>query len=251
MTSLDLINTVDHRPYQLPKGHWVMKQSWHDLLFAHWPVQASELLPLIPEGLELELWEGKPWISIVPFRMSGIRLRGIPPIPFTSRFPELNVRTYVTCKGKQGVYFFSLEASSRLAVEAARAFFHLPYMNAQISVKQEGQFIRYSSKRTDRRGNPALFSGSYRAITPEVFTAAQGTLLQWLTERYCLYASNNSGELFIGEIHHLPWGLQQAELYTDVNTMAGSHGIVLPEVEPLLTFTKRLEVLIWPIKKIQ
>lgn len=142
MTNRDIIKTTEHRPYALPKAPWMMKQIWHDLLLAHWPVNANDFKSMIPHELELELWEGKPWVSIVPFHMSGVRLRGFPPIPFTSRFPELNVRTYVTYQGKPGVYFFSLDATNRLAIETARALFHLPYMKARISVEREGDFIR-------------------------------------------------------------------------------------------------------------
>lgn len=250
MSNRDIIKTTDHRPYAMPKGSWVMKQIWHDLLFAHWPVSADELKPLIPQGLELELWEGKPWVSIVPFHMSGIRLHGLPPIPFTSRFPELNVRTYVTCNNKPGVYFLSLDATHRLAIETARTLFHLPYMKARISVEHVGEFIHYHSERKDSRGRAAVFAGKYRATDGKAFYAEPGTLLHWLTERYCLYTSNSKGEILIGDIHHLPWGLQEAGLYSEVNSMAKSHGIVLPEVAPLLTFTKQLDVLIWPLKKV-
>jgi uncharacterized protein YqjF (DUF2071 family) len=238
MTNHGILHTTDHRPYALSKGPWLVKQVWHDLLFAHWPVSLDEIKPLIPKGLELELWEGKPWISIVPFHMSGIRLRGLPPLPFISSFPELNVRTYVIYEGKPGVYFFSLDATNRLAIETARTWFHLPYMRARIFVKRAADYIQYYSERKDRRGRSAIFSGSYRAIDSKVFNAEPGTLLHWLTERYCLYTSNPNGEIMVGDIHHLPWDLQEAELHSEVNSMAESHGITLPEIAPLLTFTK-------------
>jgi uncharacterized protein YqjF (DUF2071 family) len=250
MNNRGIINKTEHRPYDLPTGTWVMKQIWRDLLFAHWPVKANELKPFIPHGLELDLWDGEPWISIVPFLMSGIRFRGLPPIPFTSRFLELNVRTYVTCRGKPGVYFFSLDATNRLAVETARALFHLPYMKARMSLERAGNIIRYTSNRIDQRGRSAAFTGNYKATNTEVFHAEPETLIHWLTERYCLYTSNRKGEILIGDIHHLPWNLQEAELDCEINTMAEAHHIALPKIAPIVTFTKRLDVFIWPIKKV-
>ena len=107
-----------------------MAQTWHDLLFAHWPVDARLLRPLLPPELHIDAFEGHAWLAVVPFRMTGVRLRGAPAVPGLSSFPELNVRTYVTCGAKPGVWFFSLDAGNSLAVAIARAWFHLPYFRA-------------------------------------------------------------------------------------------------------------------------
>ena len=93
-----------------------MAQTWHDLLFAHWRVSAAALRPLVPEGLAIDEFDGSAWLAVVPFRMSGVRLRWTLALPWLSVFPELNVRTYVTYKGKPGVWFFSLDAGNPLAV---------------------------------------------------------------------------------------------------------------------------------------
>jgi uncharacterized protein len=108
-----------------------MAQSWYDLLFAHWPVDAAMLRPHIPAKLEIDTFDGRAWLGIVPFSMTGVRLRWTPPLPWLSAFPELNVRTYVTAQRKPGVWFFSLDAASALAVAAARLSFHLPYFRAR------------------------------------------------------------------------------------------------------------------------
>lgn len=94
-----------HRPWALPNLPWTMKQIWSNLLFAHYPIKFEVLRKLVPEALHLDSYNGMCWIGVVPFRMSGIRLRGLPSIPGTDQFPELNVRTYVTLDGKPGVYF--------------------------------------------------------------------------------------------------------------------------------------------------
>ena len=220
-----------------------MKQIWHDLLFAHWPLPADSVRSLVPAQLGLDAFDGACWIGVVPFRMSGIRGRGLPPLPGLSRFPELNVRTYVTYGGKPGVYFFSLDAANLPAVWAARAFFHLPYFHANMISEERSTTIHYSSS---RRRTSAEFRGRYRPIAP-VQLRKPGSLEHWLTERYCLYTVH-AGAVYRGEIHHQPWPLQEANAELETNTVAAAAGISLPDTPPSLLFAKRLEVLIWPLR---
>jgi hypothetical protein len=234
---------VGHRPWPLPFGPWVMMQTWHDLLFAHWPISAATMRELVPSQLELDLWEHSCWVGVVPFWMSGVRIRGCPPIPGASRFPELNVRTYVTYGGKAGVYFFSLDAASRAAVWAARRFYHLPYYRARMETARTGEEVAYHSLRLESGGE---FRGTYRPTDP-VERRARGTLEHWLTERYCLYTVH-AGRVYRGEVHHEPWPLQDAQAEIAVNNVATAAGLVLPEAE-LLHFARRLDVLIWPLRE--
>jgi uncharacterized protein len=222
-----------------------MTQTWHDLLFAHWPVDAAVLRSLIPERIPLDLYAGQAWVGVVPFHMSGIRGRGMPVIPGLSRFPELNVRTYVTIGDKPGVFFFSLDAASHAAVWGARRFYHLPYFFAGMSVRAEQNNILYSSR---RQGGEAEFRATYAPIEP-VKLCHRGSLEHWLTERYCLY-STHKGKVFRCEIHHQPWPLQCARADIAMNTMASAAGIMLPGIPPLLHFASRLEVLIWPLQTV-
>ena len=222
-----------------------MAQTWHDLLFVHWPISPEVLRPLVPPELPLDTFDGRCWVAVAPFHMSGIRSRGLPPIPGASRFPELNVRTYVSLDGKPGVFFFSLDAASSLAVWAARTFYRLPYFHAAMSVKVVDDTIDYVSRRT--QGNAEL-RARYRPIAP-VQLRAKGTLEHWLTERYCLYTIG-SGRVYRAEIHHQPWPLQDAAAEFEINTMATAAGILLPQDAPLLHFSQRLEVLIWPLRQV-
>lgn len=237
------LQSLAHRPWPLPRGPWVMAQRWHDLLFAHWPVTPSEMRPLVPRELDLDLFDGQCWVGVVPFWMSGVRARGTPAIPGVSRFAELNVRTYVRSGGKPGVYFFSLDAASRLAVAAARAFYHLPYFFANMSLEWDGEAIVY---RSARFAEPAEFCGRYGPVAP-VMLRQPGSIEHWLTERYCLYTVHR-GRVWRGEIHHAPWPLQDAFAEIDVNTVARTAGIELPDGKPLLHFARQLEVLIWPLR---
>jgi len=238
-----------HRPWPLPAGPWVMAQSWHDLLFAHWPVPAKTLRELIPAGLEIDTHNGCAWVGVVPFRMSGVRLRATPALPWLSSFPELNVRTYVTHHGKPGVWFFSLDAGNFLAVQIARSWFHLPYFCARMRLQSTDGRIQYQSQRTHRGAPPAILHARYRPIGAPSH-AVPGTLEHFLTERYCLYTADAHGRLIRGEIQHAPWPLQSAEAEIAENSMAQAAGIVLPAAEPLLYFAERQDVIVWPPTRI-
>jgi len=219
-----------------------MQQTWHDLLFAHWPLPSDALRSLVPPQLPLDTYNGQRWVGIVPFWMSGVRPRGIPAIPGLSQFPELNVRTYVTLGGKPGVYFFSLDAASHLAVWGARSFFHLPYFYADMRVEFTGDEVAY---RSARRRSDAELHARYAPQSPTRF-GAPGTLEHWLTERYCLYTVHRDN-IYRCEIHHAPWPLQDGSAQISINTTAAAAGIQLPDTPPLLHFSKRQEVLIWPL----
>lgn len=226
-----------------------MAQSWHDLLFAHWPVEVDLVRNKIPNALSLDTFGGQAWIGVVPFRMSGVRLRGTPAVPRLSAFPELNVRTYVSAEGKSGVWFFSLDAANRIAVEVARAWFRLPYFQARMSCELEREAVNYSSLRQDDRAPAAKLLARYKP-QGAAFTAKTGTLEHWLTERYCLYTQNRRGEILRSEIHHPPWSLQAAEAEIVENSMAQAAGVALPSITPLLHFSRRQDVLVWPLRKI-
>jgi hypothetical protein len=228
-----------HRPWPLPSKPWQWRQSWRDLLFAHWPVPAAALRARVPARLTVQEFDGTAWIGVVPFRMAGVMRRPLPDLPGISAFPELNVRTYVELDGKPGVWFFSLDATNPLAVWAARRFFHLPYYRARMSLLESSDGFRYSSARAG-----AEFAGTY-APTSSPYLAKPGSLEHWLTERYCLYAQEPGGAILRNEVHHAPWPLQSARATIECNTMAESHGLPLAGPPALLHFAKRLDVVVW------
>jgi uncharacterized protein YqjF (DUF2071 family) len=220
---------------------------WHDLLFMHWPVPADLLRPLLPPGLELDTYGSEAWIGVVPFRMTGIRPRYTPTLPWISAFVELNVRTYVTRDGKPGVWFFSLDAANPVAVRMARWQFHLPYFDARMRSIPAGDGMHYASARTHRGAPAATFTAHYRP-TGDVYRSRPGDLDHWLTERYCLYSADARGQIHRGDIHHAPWPLQHAEAEIETNTMTDWLGIDLPDTAPLLHFARRLEVVAWLLR---
>jgi hypothetical protein len=239
------LERVDHRPWPLPDGPWVMGQTWEELLFAHWRVPAEALRSRLPAGLELDLFQDEAWIGVTPFRVTGLRARGLPPLPLLSSFLEVNTRTYVTVGGKPGIWFFSLDAASELAVLAARRGYKLPYFRADMRAGWSGGRLSYESRRRDPEGAPAAFRARYRP-NGDVLEADASSLAHFLTERYCLYAADG-GRLKRAQIHHEPWPLQPAEAEIAENTMPPP-GIELLDDEPLLHFSARLDVVIWPLE---
>lgn len=234
---------VDHRPWALPGRVWIARQTWRDLLFAHWPVPAAAVRRLVPAGLNVDEHEGTSWVGVVPFRMTGVAPRGVPDLPGFSAFPELNVRLYVERGGQPGVWFLSLDADNALAVWGARRFFHLPYFRAHMSITERDGRFDYSCV---RRSRPALrFEGRYGPTAPPAaLPAAPGTLEHFLTERYCLYAQAPGGALERTEVHHLPWPLQPASAEIACNELLAPHGLAVSG-PPLLHFARALEVAVW------
>ena len=217
---------------------------WCDLAFLHWPVPAQALRPLIPAALEIDTYDGRAWIGVVPFRMEGVRLRAAPPVPTTHAFSEINVRTYVRAGDRVGVWFFSLDAASRLAVRGARYLYNLPYFDADITVTANEPAIRYASRRRHRDAPAASFEAQYRPVGVR-YEASPGTLDHFLVERYCLFLHDQKRGLGLLDIDHSPWPLQRGECNVITNTMAAAAGIALPLDPPVVHFARELDVLAW------
>src|SRR5829696_6753840 len=122
-----------------------MGQTWHDLLFAHWPVDPAALRRVVHPSIPIDTWDGQAWIGVTPFDIRGARVRGVPPLPVASSFPELNVRTYATIDGRPGIHFLSLDAANVAAVYAARRLYRLPYWRARMEIDSSGGVVSYRS----------------------------------------------------------------------------------------------------------
>jgi uncharacterized protein YqjF (DUF2071 family) len=234
-----------------PDGQPIMHQDWGKLLFMHWRISEESLRPLIPERLQIDKFDGSAWIAVTPFTMWDIRAFPpyLPPVPGLSSMHELNVRTYVHLDGVPGVWFFSLDANSSVAVMTARAFFHLPYFNAEMELEEKGESILYSSSRAAHGDAPrAEFDATWEIGETLPFTHP-GSLEFFLTERYCLYSAHKE-KLYRCRIYHQPWPLQKAELSTLNSTMIESHGLPSPKDEPLLHYAEEISVDIWPLAEV-
>jgi uncharacterized protein YqjF (DUF2071 family) len=230
-----------HRPWPLPDRPWLMAQTWNHLLFAHWEVPRAHMERLLPPALELDLYDGTAWLGVTPFVITGARVRGTPPLPWLSSFPELNVRTYVRVDGRPGIWFLSLDAARVAAVAGARVTYRLPYYHAAMRAPLRGDVVRYESHRTGSR--EASFRADYGPAGPEL-ERVDGTLERWLAERYCAFVVDDRGRPWEVDIHHRPWPLQPATAHIEANSMGRPLGLDLSG-PPLLHYSRRQDTLIW------
>lgn len=290
------LRQTKHRDRPPPGRPWAMSMRWTDLLFMHWPIEPGLMRQAVPGDFDLDLFDGKAWVGIVPFQMQATRPRVLPPIPqrimpvSPSSFPELNVRTYVTINHKEngltrqlpGVFFFSLDAASKLAVRLARLGFNLPYFDAKMQIRKEDGWTHYQSRRTHYGASPARFAASYRpkpkktvyreseainqstkrervpqatekarhSLTLCAPTSQPGSFEHFLTERYRLFTLGRKGRgVRIGEIAHQPWPLQEAECEVSACEMTNGLGFELPSREPILHYADQLDVVAWLPKR--
>lgn len=193
-------------------------QRWRELLFVHYTFDADAVRALLPAGLELDTWQGKAWVGVVPFAMLGVRPSWL---PVGLSFLETNVRTYVHHQGKPGVYFFSLEAGSWLAVQAARIGWGLPYFHARMHCEREGRRLRYHSER--RASGPARALSADYEHADATSLAAPGSLDEFLLERYLLF-SEHRGRLSMGQVHHAPYPMAEVTLHAWHDTLVDAVG---------------------------
>jgi uncharacterized protein YqjF (DUF2071 family) len=235
---------LEHRPWPIDPRPWTIAQTWEDLLFAHWPVPAEQVREHVPAQLEIGEHDGSAWVTVAPFRLTNLRTRGTLPLPRVSSFLELNVRTPVVGPdGRPGIWFFSLDASSLLAVELARYTYKLPYFHARMSATRHGEWIDYESARI---AEPArVFSGRYQP-DGEPRHAEPGSLESFLMEHYCLYTTDRRGRLYRAEIHHEPWPLQPAEGEIELASLSP----IELRGEPICWFSRRQDVVIWALASV-
>ncbi|TWT16051.1 YqjF family protein [Planomicrobium sp. CPCC 101079] len=221
---------------------WIMTQEWHHVLFMHWALAPQLVKPNIPDELQLDLYGGHAWISVVLFKAKGTRPRLLPPIPGARTYLELNVRTYVKYKGKSGVFFFSLDADSPLAVKTASTGNFLPYRHAKMSFKRYRETWRFKSKRTHKGSFPEILDLSFRTISPPI---AKSGLENWLTERYCLWTKPKD-QLFRVDIKHSPWQLAYVKGTVYRNTMASFLPVTFPQELAIAHYSEMKKVRFFP-----
>jgi uncharacterized protein len=228
---------------------WIMYQGWRNLLFYSWPVTSTVLARLLPPGLPVDEYQGSGWVSLVPFRMYDLHLRYLPPIPGTSTFPEVNLRTYVRLRGELGVFFFSIDAASCLGAIVARAVFHLPYFRARIRLEEEGSEFRIRSVRRLRAGAPpAQLIASWRP-RGTLHRPTAGSLEYFLSERYASFAQGPPGELYRGALLHSDWRVQDADVELSVSTLVEAAGLAPPR-DAVCHFSPGVDTYVCPLQRV-
>lgn len=226
-----------------------MYQSWDSLTFLHWKYPASAVQPLIPAGLELELYDGAAWVGLVPFVLRGVRVEGLPRLPGFGAFPETNVRTYVRGPdGVTGVWFFSLDAARLTAVIGARTGFGLPYFWAKMNVNVQPGVVAYASRRI-WPGPPAAMSAEIEPgeqIPPERLTSFD----HYLTARFRLI-SVRRGACVSSRVEHAPWPLRRARLLRLEQNLVEAAGLPAPAGPPVIHYSEGVAVRVGAVERVQ
>ena len=233
----------------------LMHQNWHHLLFLHWEIPPAELQRLIPPELTIDTFDGKAYVGLVPFTLTGVSPVMTPPLPWISDFHEVNVRTYVHRNGRDpGLWFFSLDASSAIAVAAARAAYKLPYFHSTIELTASTDVIPrvdFTSQRNDPQGTmPANSRISYQPMDGIVTHASPGTIEHFLIERYILYTTDSDHRLHRARVHHEPYPVQRADLFDLDETLIWAAGIKRSEVIPMRHYAREVNVKIYPLERL-
>jgi len=218
-----------------------LHMGWRDVLFASWPVDPAGVDPHVPDAMTLDTYDGRAWLSVVPFTNVDVRPSWLP-TGWGLPLPELNLRTYVVCEDVPGVYFFSLDAQGVLGVLGARTVHHLPYYYARISLARDDGRIRFRSRRLHPGSRPVHLRATY-GPTGEQFAAQTGSLAVFLTERYRYYTGDQRGAVRYADVSHEPWPLYDADVRFDENTLFEANGFAQPDAEPVHYYSPGVDTL--------
>ncbi len=245
-----MVATMDRlAPTRRPDGRPAGFQRWRTLAFLHWEVPVEAVAALLPAGLAVDTFEGRAYVGVVPFTMRDVSPWWSPSVPGVSNFHELNVRTYVASGDRPGVWFFSLDAASSIAVIAARTGWHLPYHRASMEVEIEGDEVRYRSRRLWPGPKPAELDVRYR-IGESIGEAAPGTFEHFLAERYLLFATGG-GHLRIGQVHHRPYPLHRAEVLEVRESVVAAAGLPATSGPPHVLYSPGVDVDVFPLAPLE
>ncbi|WP_137682268.1 YqjF family protein [Haloarcula mannanilytica] len=216
----------------------LLTMTWQDVGFMHWPVEPEIVGATLPDGLAVDTYDGRAWLSVVPFQMADIRPRGS---PIGRSFGELNLRTYVVADGTPGVYFYNLDADDRLSVTLARQLFQLSYYRASMQIRADGDSVEFQSRRTSSRAPPADFHATYGPTGPPE-TPEPDSLESFLVERYRFYAASDDGTVYYADIDHEPWPLQEGQADIETNGLFAASGFDRPDGDPLVHYCDEIPV---------
>ncbi|MBT5392334.1 MAG: DUF2071 domain-containing protein [Euryarchaeota archaeon] len=238
-----------HIPFPMPHRKCTLYQNWKHLTFMHWKVDIEQLKTYIPEGLEIDLYNGDAYVGVIPFIMEKVRPRGLPWLPFISTFGEFNIRTYVKKDDVPGVLFLTLDAQSMVTCFHAPRSYGLPYRYAKAKVKigKDGKYTWFSRR---KKGGESLIGTTNSSGQLE--QARDGSIEYFLFERYSLYTWHE-GSLHRAYTHHEPWKYCVAEVQVETNTLLESYnlGISSPLKPEYIHMSTGVQVQTWNIQPVE
>ena len=238
MSVANILKNQSHRPWKIPSGSWKYYQEWNNAVFLHYQVELKNLQAFVPDELEIELFNSKPWVSIVAFTMEKIRPKILPSFNPISNFDEINIRTYVKANNKSGVYFLSIEAGKVISCKIAQLLSKLPYRHSYIE-RKIGHFNSFNKKYNDKLN---------LEYTIKQEKQNRNDLDLWLTERYALF-HNYKNTIIEFNIHHLMWPLKEIQINNININYERFHSLIHSSPE-LSHYSKGVKVLAWGKEKL-
>lgn len=233
MSIKEILENNKHRPWEIPIQNWKYYQEWNDVIFLHWQVEVEELRKFVPNSLEIDFFNGKPWVSLVAFTMEKIRPKYLPSFAPISNFDEINIRTYVRKNNKSGVYFLSIEGGTKISCKIAKSLSELPYRFSKI-VRQ---------KNTYNSHNEIFKDSLYLKFSKGTLLKKKTDFEEWITERYVLFQdSKDSINSF--EIHHIEWPLYNIEI-EKINVNYPRFGVMLNNSPVYKHYSPGVKVVAW------
>ncbi|GAA3593610.1 DUF2071 domain-containing protein [Flavivirga amylovorans] len=197
MNTKGILKQKKHRSFAHPEHPWRYYQEWNKAVFLHWEVNPELITPFLPKGIKLDIINGKTWVSLVAFNMNNIGIRNLPKVPYISDFFEINIRVYITCKGKPSVYFLSMEGSKRSSCKVLKMMSKFPYQYSKMSRND----TTYTSK------NKPFKDSFYIEYGTENDSIEKDEIDLWLTERYAVF-QNHKKHIIEYDVHHIEWPMQ-------------------------------------------
>lgn len=233
MTVKQILNATAHRPWGLPDGNWKYYQEWNNAIFLHWKTDLDTLRTFVPAGIEIDLFEGHPWISLVAFTMDRVRMQNLPSFSPLSNFDEINIRTYVKHHNKSGVYFLSIEGGTRASCKLAKALSGLPYRYSRMK-RLEQRYSSYNEAFSDKLD-----------ISYDIGQRIENKTRRdkWLTERYALFLDDRRG-INEFDIHHIEWPINQIQL-TALNVQYARFANILTGAPHSAHYSTGVQVIGW------
>lgn len=225
-----------------PVQRAVMVQHWTDLVFLHWPMDAAAVQRRLPTGVEVDTFDGKAWVGLIPFHMDGLGLplRGLAPLPYVGSFPEVNVRTYVRAGARRGVYFFSLDIDRWLPALVARGAYRIPYCVGDVRHTRVGNLVTTTVQRRwpraagEARAALAVRTG-HAIVEPD-------DLAGFLTSRWGLISGGPGSRFGYAPVDHPVWPLHSAEVLDLDETLITAAGLPAPVGEPHVMYSPGVPV---------
>ena len=214
----------------------IMEQYWTDLVFIHWRYPVDVVQHLLPEGVEVETYDGDAWVGLIPFNMNDLGFPKLKPLPYVGSFPEVNVRTYVRCGGHSGVWFFSLDINKLLPTLIARVAYKIPYCYGKVNHVRNNNYLKTHVVRSWPESGPSS------ELTIKFGEKTDGDFERFLTARWGLISTNRKGKPIWAPVDHPPWSLRKAEIVTLEDELVSSTGLPAPSGSPHVMYSEGVPV---------